>query len=309
MEGAWAVFAKIAGRFAYKVMSADREDFQHDLLVEMARVKAKYDARGKSLTEGGLMRVARYEVLAYWHNRRLRLFGISCNNCTVERRSLCRATIEPSQCPKGKAHRLLRMNEIIQGKNGDKPTELLELVAGKSDDIDARLDARRILQGLPKKLVKTGYKVYAGIPLETEEKRFLNRWRKVHLAPLVQGRDHLGERILEQLRNNPQGMTRSGLAGRLDIYVRELNFDLTRLIKGQQVVAVKRGNTRGPPMSSLLFIAGTEIPEQRNVKAERDERITHARSQGWGINRISEEFHHDKRTVRRAIYGTKVKRR
>ncbi len=258
-------------------MSGDQEDFHHELLVRMARVKAKYDAQGKELTEGGLMLVARNVELEYWHKRRVRLFGLNCSHCTVERRSLCRSTIEPSHCPKGNARQVLSLNRLIEHKNGGKPTELQDLIAGKPTDIDARLDARRILQGMPKKLVKVGYKVYAGIPLEPEEKKYLKRWQKGHPAPLVKGRDHLGERVLEQLHKNPQGLTRSGLADRLHIYVRELNFDLARLIKGQQVVAVKRGNPRGRPPTSLLFSAGASIPEQ--------------------------EFHHDKRTIRRAVYG------
>ncbi|GAI89716.1 unnamed protein product, partial [marine sediment metagenome] len=39
LEGDWAVFAKIAGYFAYRVPPEDREDFLHDLLVEMVKVK------------------------------------------------------------------------------------------------------------------------------------------------------------------------------------------------------------------------------------------------------------------------------
>ena len=33
----------------------------------MARVKAKYEVKGRPLTEGGLMRLASYKVTEYWH--------------------------------------------------------------------------------------------------------------------------------------------------------------------------------------------------------------------------------------------------
>ncbi|GAI82546.1 unnamed protein product, partial [marine sediment metagenome] len=82
LEGDWAVFAKIAGFFVYRVPPEDREDFLHDLLVEMVKVKEKYNAKGKTLTEAGLMRVAKYEVLGYWDKRRFRLFGLDCTHCT-----------------------------------------------------------------------------------------------------------------------------------------------------------------------------------------------------------------------------------
>ncbi|GAI50010.1 unnamed protein product, partial [marine sediment metagenome] len=200
LQGDWAVFAKIAGYFVYRVLPEDREDFLHDLLLKMVKVKAKYDVQGKTLTEAGLMWVGKYEALAYWAKRVYRLFGINCSNCTIEQRRECSAEIQFGQCPKSRRLQVLRLNKIIGDGNGDKPTELQDLIAGKSIDIDAKLDARRILQGLPKKLVKIGYKIYAGLPLEKEEKRYLKHWQAVHTTPLVLGQDHLDERILELLR-------------------------------------------------------------------------------------------------------------
>ena len=69
LEGDWAVFAKIAGFFVNKVPLDDREDFLHDTLVEMVKVKAKYGTKGKTLTEAGLMKVASYELKGYWEKR------------------------------------------------------------------------------------------------------------------------------------------------------------------------------------------------------------------------------------------------
>ncbi len=302
LEGDWAVFAKIAGFFVYKVPPEDREDFLHDLLVEMAKVKAKYDAQGKTLTEAGLMWVAKYQELTYWARRIYRLFGLNCTNCTKEQRRECREAREYFHCPKGKRRQVLRLNKTIGDGDGDKPTKLQDLIAGKSIDIDTRLDARRILQGLPKKLVKVGYKVYAGIPLEKEEKRYLKHWQEVHTPPLVSGRCHLEESIMELLRKNPQGMARRDLCRRFQVSVRELNFYLARLIEGQQIIPVKRESTRGRSPTPLFLIAGATIPEEKNVKEERDERIRQAYfMKGWSINRIIRELHHDKRTIRRAI--------
>ena len=305
MEGDWTLFSKIAGYFVNKVLANDREDFFHDLLIEMAKVKAKYELKGKPLTEAGLMRVASYELKGYWDKRRYRLFGLNCTHCTSEQRQECYTMREPSRCPKGKAHRLLSLDKPVKNNDGDKLTELRELIAcNKPIDLDAKLDARRILQGLPKRLVKIGYKIYAGIPLETKEKRYFHQWQKTRPARFDWRRDHLDERILELLRKNPQGLTRSGLSMRLQVYVRELNRYLDRLIRKQQVTAVKRENTRGRPRGPLLLIAGAEIPEEKMVKEERDKRIRQAYfMEGWSIKRIKRELHHNTRIIRRAIYS------
>jgi hypothetical protein len=123
-------------------------------------------------------------------------------------------------------------------------------------------------------------------------------------------RDHLDERILELLRKNPQGLTRADLSMRLQVLVWELNLYLNRLLKSQQIIAVKRESTRGRPPTPLLLIAGATIPEEKNVAAERDERIRQAYFvDGWSIKRINRELHHDKRTIHRAIYGIHIKRR
>ncbi|NVL91223.1 MAG: hypothetical protein HWN69_09600 [Desulfobacterales bacterium] len=308
LEGDWAVFAKIAGFFVNQVPAEDREDFLQDLLVEMAKVKAKYEAKGKTLTEPGLMRVAKYELLRYLDKRRYRLFGLNCTHCTVAQRRECHTMRLPSECPKGKARRLLSLDKPRENNDGDKLPELIELIScNKSIDLDARLDARNILKVLPKRLVRIGYKIYAGVPLEAKEKEYLKRWQKLCPERFEFSQDHMGERILEQLRKNPRGMTRSNLANGLKVYVRELNLEINRLIKDQQVIAVRRETTRGRAKASLLFIAGAPIPEVRMVEKERDERIRQAYyEKGWSPRQIELEFHHSRKTVRRAI-GLKIK--
>jgi len=287
LKGDWAVFAKIAGYFAYKVLPEDREDFLHDLLVEMDKVKAKYEAEGKPLTEASLMMVASYKLKGYWAKRRYRLFGLNCNRCTIEQRRECQTKL-PSECPKKRARLLLSLNKTIGDEDGDghKPTELIDLIADdKSIDLAAKLDARRILKRLPKRVVQIGYKIYAGMTLEEEEKKYLKRWRIAHPSPfwkrryahLDGKRDHLDERILELLRKKTQGMTRSDLSTYLQVPVGELIPYLNPLIEKQQVIAVRRENTRGQSPSPLLFIAGAEIPGEEVVKAERIKIVTDER--------------------------------
>ncbi len=144
LEGDWATYYKIARYFVHKVKLEDRQDFLHDFMLEMAKVKAKYEAKDKPLTEAGLMRVASYEVTDYWH--------------TLMR------------------HRptMLSLNSKADGDgDGDgEPSEIIDFLADDTIGIVARLDARRCLQGMPRRLVQIAYKRYAGYPLTDKEKHY-----------------------------------------------------------------------------------------------------------------------------------------
>ena len=152
LEGDWALFYKVARYFVHKVKYEDREDFLHDLMLEMAKVKVKYKAKGKPLTEAGLMRVASYEVTEYWH--------------TLMRH---RPTI-------------LSLNDKADNGNGDgEAGEIIDFLADDNTvDLDLMLDIRRFLLGCPRRLVQIAYKRYSGRQLDSNEQRYLNRYRKKH---------------------------------------------------------------------------------------------------------------------------------
>jgi len=176
LEGDWGLFYKIAKYFIHKVKFDDRQDFLHDLMLEMAQVKVKYEAKGKTLTEAGLMRVASYELSDYWVKQRRLTTWLDCGNCSKEQRRKCREELLYSDCPK--YHQLISLNTVIRDGDGHK-TELIEFLADdKAIDIVARLDARRFLQGFPKRIVQIGYKLYSGYPLDNADKLYLGKWRK-----------------------------------------------------------------------------------------------------------------------------------
>jgi hypothetical protein len=114
--------------------------------------------------------------------------------------------------------------------------------------------------------------------------------------------DHLDEKILALIRKHPEGFTRWQLSASFQVPVREVSWYLAPMIKKGEVVEIKRENTRGRPLSPLLFLAGAEKPEGNRGKTERDEHIRQAYFvEGKSIKQIAREFHHDRRTVRRAI--------
>ena len=142
LDGDWLAYYKVAKGFTHKVKLEDREDFLHDLILTMARVKAKYDAKGKELTTGGLVRIAQYEVADYWRKWFKRANGIDCSRCSKAQREKCKDWQLYSDCPK--AIKLERLDKLVEDGNGDS-TPLYELIADDNAvDVAAMLNARHI---------------------------------------------------------------------------------------------------------------------------------------------------------------------
>ena len=176
LDGDYALFYKVAKGFTHRVRHEDTEDFLHDLLLAMARVKAKYNAIGKELTEGGLVRVAQYKVAGYWRKWYHEKNGIDCSQCSKAQKDKCKDWFLYPDCPK--AVKLERLDRIVEDGNGGE-TALHELIADDNAiDIVAMLDARFTLKGYPTKLVKLAYKRYAGYQLDANEQSYFRRHQK-----------------------------------------------------------------------------------------------------------------------------------
>jgi len=152
LQGDWALYYKVARYFIHKVRREDRYDFLHDLMLEMAKVKAKYEVKGKPLTEAGLMRVASYQVTEYWH--------------TLMRH---RPTI-------------LSLNDRADNGNGDgdgEDGEIMDFLADdKAIDLEAWLDDKTFLLGCPVRLIEIAKKRQGGIALEHKDQEYLRRFRQ-----------------------------------------------------------------------------------------------------------------------------------
>jgi len=175
LQGDWSIFYKIAKGFVKRVRPEDRQDFLHDLLLTMYKVKAKYDAIGKELTEAGLIRVACYDVADYWRKKFRRINGTDCGRCSQEQRRKCKDKDSYPQCPK--AIKLESLDRLITDADGNQ-IELSQMIADDhAVDVSERLDARLTLQSYPHKFLKIAYKKYAGYPLTVSERQYLYRQR------------------------------------------------------------------------------------------------------------------------------------
>ena len=176
LQGDWALFYKVAKGFTHRVRPEDRQDFLHDLLLTMAKVKAKYDAIGKELTEGGLVRIACYDVAQYWREKFKRINGTDCGRCSQEQRRKCKDKDLYRECPK--AIKIESLDKVIQDGEGNQ-IELYQMIADNNAvDVSDRLDARLTLQSYPHKFIRIAYKKYAGYPLTTSERNYLYQHRR-----------------------------------------------------------------------------------------------------------------------------------
>jgi len=183
LDGDYALFYKVAKGFTHRVKREDSEDILHDLILAMARVKASYNSKGKELTEGGLVRIAQYEVADYWRKWFKRINGIDCSRCSKAQRVKCKEQDLYRECPK--AIKMEYLSKPITDSEGNI-TELGELIADdKAVDLVAMLDARFTLDGYPSKAVKLLYKRYAGYPLDNTEQSYLYRFVKRAQKQLV----------------------------------------------------------------------------------------------------------------------------
>jgi len=176
LQGDWSMFYKVAKGFVKRVRPEDRQDFLHDLLLTMHKVKAKYDAISRELTEAGLIRIACYEIAQYWRLKYRRINGTDCGRCSKEQRRKCKEKDLYRECPK--AIKMERLDSLIEDGNGGK-TELHEMIADNhAIDVVAMLEARFTLQSYPRKAVLIAYKRYAGYPLDVRERDYLSRFRR-----------------------------------------------------------------------------------------------------------------------------------
>jgi len=143
----WEKYQDVGRRFKYKVKREDREDIEREILLKLAEVEEIYEAKGKLLTDFGMLRVAKYVILEYWR--------------------------QELRKPK-----LISLSENIVGDDGHE-TELYQVIADdKAIDLDAWLDNKRWLLGCPQRLIRIAYKKVSGLALTQAERTYLNRQRK-----------------------------------------------------------------------------------------------------------------------------------
>ena len=183
LQGDWLAYYKVGKNFTHKVKPEDREDFLHDLFLAFAGVKAKYDAIGKELTTGGLVRIAQYKVADYWRKWYKRNQNTTCERCSKAQRQKCKEGNLYRECPQ--AIYFESLSKLIEDGTGGM-IELYQLLADDNAvDLTSRLDAKLTLESYPQLFVQLAYKKYAGYPLTGKERQYYYRQAKKAQKSLI----------------------------------------------------------------------------------------------------------------------------
>ena len=145
MELDWHKYTEIAKRFQSKAKPEDREDLRQDIILRLAEVAGNNGH--KPFTEGAMVRVASYTVMAYW-------------------RDLMR---KPT---------MLSLNHELEDTEGSGAELWQTLADDKALDLEAWQDAKRWLLGCPIRLIRLAVKRSGGEVLSETERRYFNRSRQ-----------------------------------------------------------------------------------------------------------------------------------
>jgi hypothetical protein len=144
LDGEWLNWYQVAHRFERKVPAQDRGDIRHNIIMELAKARAR---DGKPIPILRAYRIASLVVALYWRQE----------------------TRKPT---------MLSLNSEIANGDGDT-TELIETIADdKAIDLSAWLDARTWLLGCPIRLVQIAHKKLDGQVLTHRDRNYLYKWRK-----------------------------------------------------------------------------------------------------------------------------------
>jgi len=136
----YQLYAEIAYRFRPKVLPDDRDDIEMEIVLKL---KVAADRHTDEVTMGFLYAVARNIVRDYWRKK------------YRERRRFCR---------------------LYEGDKGEMIANGWKFVT-PAPDIEARIDARTILNTLPERMVKAGIIRAEGGKLNNADKLYLCRQR------------------------------------------------------------------------------------------------------------------------------------
>ncbi len=151
LDGEWLNWYQVAHRFERKVPAQDRGDIKHNIILELAKARAR---DGKPIPIPRAYRIASLVVALYWRQE----------------------TRKPI---------ILSLNSEIDNGDGDT-TELIETIADdKAIDLSAWLDAKTWLLGCPLRLVQIAHKRLNGLRLTNKELQYLWYWRKKEQKSLI----------------------------------------------------------------------------------------------------------------------------
>jgi len=181
LDGEWREWLEVARRYERKVLSQDRLDTRHNIMIELARARAR---DGKPLPLLRAYRIASLTVALYWRELNKASVKVCILNGLpkIPDYSSCSFKHKPSKCRECAflAIRPIQSldSEVIDGE-GNKVRLLDTVASDKALDLpDTYYDVKTWLLGCPVKLVQIANKKLDGKPLDAKDRMYLMRYRR-----------------------------------------------------------------------------------------------------------------------------------
>ena len=167
-------YYNVALPFAKSVPTQDGEDLLHTIIANL--IDAGRNNGHKPDNPSWMYRIASFTKAQYWREHFKLNNGLTCCNCSKVQRRKCKEDWLYGECPK--AIKLEYLSKPILDSEGNL-TELGDLIADdKTLDLDAWLDNKTFLLTSPERLLLIGEKLQDGIPLDSKDKMYLQRFRQ-----------------------------------------------------------------------------------------------------------------------------------
>ena len=190
LEGEWRDWLEVAKRYEYRVPSQDRYDMRHTILLELNHARQR---DGQPIPALRAYRIASLTVALYWREIIKPLVKVCVINGIAKEpnNGKCSFKDKPSKCRQCPFLAIRPVQSLDRSTTDDDGYEcrLLDTVADdkaiEAIDIDSRVDASQWLLGCKVRLIEIATKKLDGIPLNKNDQKYLERYRKRYQLALV----------------------------------------------------------------------------------------------------------------------------
>ena len=183
LQGEWHEWLEVAKLYEVKVPYQDRYDMRHDIMIELARARAR---DGEPIPTLRAYRIASLTVSLYWRELLKQQVKVCIYDGVAKEPNcpICRHKPKIGQCPYLALRPIISLESEVEDTEGNIVT-LKETVADDhAIDLDLWLDAKTFKLGCPMRLVEIAHKKRTGKPLTGKDRKYLCKMLKRYQKPL-----------------------------------------------------------------------------------------------------------------------------
>ena len=186
LEGEWHDWLEVAKLYEVKVPYQDRYDMRHDILIELARARARDE---ESIPLLRAYRIASLTVALYWREQLKAQVKVCIYDGVAKEPHCASCSHKPKNAGRGSCPYLaLRPITSLESEVEDTEGNIVALKETIADDhaidLDLWQDAKTFVLGCPMRLVQIAHKKRTGKPLTGKDRKYLCKMLKRYQKPL-----------------------------------------------------------------------------------------------------------------------------